>query len=208
MALTKRGPSPTRQVDIQYEHDPPCAARWVGCAQVWFGEGRRRVRTRSVGRKWPGQVWPHARKGWYLSFSNTSSSTGPAHQSGIVLLLHGRTMQPSDALILSICLVAPHGEAGVSATRLVYMILVVREREHSPLSKPIVFHFNKPKQQESLGVYGPASGVSRVKTSCSLGMSAHRKVRGCPPGDDRDSPNTEQRSSTCLFNWVAASQKS
>ncbi|KAA6418297.1 MAG: hypothetical protein FRX49_11806 [Trebouxia sp. A1-2] len=32
--------------------------------------------TLSVGRKWPGQPWPHPLKGWNLSFSNTSSSTG------------------------------------------------------------------------------------------------------------------------------------
>lgn len=34
--------------------------------------------TLSVGRKLPGQPWPHPLKGWNLSFSNTSSSTGPA----------------------------------------------------------------------------------------------------------------------------------
>ena len=32
----------------------------------------------SVGRKWPGQLWPHPLKGWYRSFSKTSSCTGPA----------------------------------------------------------------------------------------------------------------------------------
>ena len=31
---------------------------------------------KSPGMRWPGQVWPHPRSGWYLSFSKTSAAGG------------------------------------------------------------------------------------------------------------------------------------